>query len=270
MLFVYVGAYALVLIALAAFVRHSVWGTFALALAALCTAPLWGEHLDGWFRWIKTLSVLVPTAFLICIARIAHHDDRGGVWRFWRGDWVLWAFWAMFALNIAEASVKDITLGNTLNGVAGLVLILLLPWVRYPGSDKKNWTFSDENRGDVYGYTGWAWNVAYVSWNLAFIYNENPSYFASSATLLLATLGYTFMVGKPQLFAMLRPLLLALHLTLRAATDIFPNTLDKYPVVQDPAMSMVWGAVNFALLFVLLILSIRGWSGAPGRVAGSP
>ena len=42
MLFVYAGAYALVLIALAVFVRRSVWGTFVLAVAAMCTAPLWG------------------------------------------------------------------------------------------------------------------------------------------------------------------------------------------------------------------------------------
>lgn len=258
MIFLYVGVYALVLIAFASLIRRTVWGSFFLALLALATAPLWGEHLDGWFRWTKTLSVLVPMAFLIGLARIAHHDDRGGAWKVMRGEWVLWAFYAMFSLNIAEASVKDIALGNTFNGLAGFILVVLMPWVRYPGSSERLWGFDKVNRGDVFGMTGIGWNVAYVTWNLAFVYNENPTYVASSATLLLAALGYTFLARKPELFAMIRVFTLALHLTLRAATDIMPRTFDTYPAVANETVSLVWGVANFALLLVLLAVRIFG------------
>jgi hypothetical protein len=38
--------------------------------------PLWLEQLDGWFRWAKTLSVLIPTAMLVGIARIANYEKK--------------------------------------------------------------------------------------------------------------------------------------------------------------------------------------------------
>ncbi|MEL6246324.1 MAG: hypothetical protein AAFQ85_13335, partial [Pseudomonadota bacterium] len=174
MLIAYALGYLAILIAFAIVIRRSVWLSFALALGALATAPLWADNLDGWFRWLKTLSVLIPMAFLIGLARIAHHDDRGGPWRIMRGDWVLWAFYAMFGLNIIEASVKDIALGNTFNGAAGFILAILLPAVMYPGTSQRNWGFASDNRGDVFCMSGLAWNIAYVSWNLAFVYNENP------------------------------------------------------------------------------------------------
>ena len=181
-------------------------------------------------------------------------------WRIMRGEWVLWAFYAMFSLNIAEASVKDIVLGNTLNGLAGFMLVILMPWVRYPGSTERNWGFREENRGDVYAFTGVAWNVAYVTWNMAFVYNENPTYFASSATLLLATLGYTFLVRKPELFAMMRVFMLALHLTIRAASDIMQTTFDTHvPPVSENA-SLIWGIANFAFLLILLVLQVTHWT----------
>lgn len=252
MVLVYAAIYIAILLLFATLIRKSVWGAFALALLALATAPLWPNHLDGWFRWIKTLSVLIPMAFLIGLARIAHHDQRGGAWKFMRGEWVLWGFYAMFALNIAEASVKDIALGNTLNGAAGFVLMILLPAVRYPGSKKPNWGFAEGNRGDVFALTGTAWNVAYVSWNLLFVYNENPTYFASSAALLVAALLYTFLVNKPELFGMIRVFTLAFHLTLRAATDVMPQTLDQYPAVQNETLSTVWAIGNFIALISLL------------------
>ncbi|MEO1101720.1 MAG: hypothetical protein AAFW65_07725 [Pseudomonadota bacterium] len=252
MVFVYAAIYIVVLLLFATLIRKSVWGAFGLALVALATAPLWPEHLDGWFRWVKTLSVLVPMAFLIGLARIAHHDQRGGAWKFMRGEWVLWGFYAMFALNIAEASVKDIALGNTLNGAAGFVLMILLPAVRYPGFKQRNWGFADDNKGDVFALTGTAWNIAYVSWNLLFVYNENPTYFASSAALLIAALLYTFLVNKPELFGMIRVFTLAFHLTLRAATDVMPQTLDQYPAVPNETVATVWAIVNFVAMISLL------------------
>lgn len=257
MVFLYAAIYVATLLLFATFIRKSVWGAFAFAVLALASAPLWVDHLEGWFRWIKTLSVLVPMVFLIGLARIAHHDQRVGAWKFMRGEWVLWGFYAMFALNIAEASVKDIALGNTLNGAAGFVLMILLPAVRYPGFKQTNWGFAQDNRGDVFSLTGTAWNIAYVTWNLLFVYNENPAYFASSASLLGAALFYTFLVNKPELFGMIRVFTLSFHLTLRAATDVLPTTLDQYPATPNETISTIWGAVNFTFLLGLLIWRLR-------------
>jgi len=261
MLIAYALGYLAILIAFAIVIRRSVWLSFALALGALATAPLWADNLDGWFRWLKTLSVLIPMAFLIGLARIAHHDDRGGPWRIMRGDWVLWAFYAMFGLNIIEASVKDIALGNTFNGAAGFILAILLPAVMYPGTSQRNWGFASDNRGDVFCMSGLAWNIAYVSWNLAFVYNENPSYFISSAVLLSAALLYTTAIGKPELFGMIRVFTLAFHLTLRAATDWLPQTLDDADAVTDPQIGLIWGAVNLMGLMALLVYRVSTESG---------
>lgn len=270
MVFVYAAIYIVVLLLFVTLIRKSVWGAFGLALLALATAPLWLGNLDGWFRWIKTLSVLVPMAFLIGLARIAHHDQRGGAWKFMRGEWVLWGFYAMFALNIAEASVKDIALGNTLNGAAGFVLMILLPAVRYPGFKQANWGFAEKNRGDVFVLTGTAWNVAYVSWNMLFVYNENPTYFASTAALLIAALLYTFLVNKPELFGMIRVFTLAFHLTVRAATDVMPQTLDQYPAVPNKTLAMVWGIGNFVALMALLVWRLSSVNKVRRQEAAQP
>lgn len=45
--------------------------TGAFWLLSLLTAPLWAENVVGWFRWAKTVSVLIPTAIVVGGARIA-------------------------------------------------------------------------------------------------------------------------------------------------------------------------------------------------------
>ena len=40
---------------------------------SLFTFPLWFNNLEGWFRWAKTLSVLLPTAFVVgCALSLIH------------------------------------------------------------------------------------------------------------------------------------------------------------------------------------------------------
>ncbi|MDA3823756.1 MAG: hypothetical protein PF450_14260, partial [Bacteroidales bacterium] len=69
-------------------------------ILALFTFPLWFGELEGWFRWAKTFSVLIPTALIVGIGRIAQHEKREGWWSFFRKDWVLWSLYGVFGLII--------------------------------------------------------------------------------------------------------------------------------------------------------------------------
>ena len=88
-------------------------------LASLLTVPLWFDYLDGWFRWAKTLSVLLPTALVVGFARIAclNKDNAHRFFVFFRSDWVLKFLYRILFLNIAEATLKDLATANYFNAI---------------------------------------------------------------------------------------------------------------------------------------------------------
>jgi hypothetical protein len=43
------------------------------------------------------LSVLLPTALIVGFGRIANYEDRGGFWKFFKKDWILWAVYGVLA-----------------------------------------------------------------------------------------------------------------------------------------------------------------------------
>ncbi|MDA3780738.1 MAG: hypothetical protein PF487_11050 [Bacteroidales bacterium] len=98
-------------------------------LLSLLTFPLWFSQLEGWFRWVKTISVLIPTAMIVGLSRISVIENRTGWWKNMRKDWVLWTLYGVLGLNILEASLKDIALGNYFNAISGFILIATIPLV---------------------------------------------------------------------------------------------------------------------------------------------
>lgn len=105
---------------------------------------------------------------------------------FFRKDWVLWFLHAILGLNILEASLKDFEMGNWLNGLSGFILIVTIPLVKSGKGKRVGWKISQEKPGDLLAYTDAIWNFLYTSWNIAFVYSENPGYAASSLCILLA------------------------------------------------------------------------------------
>ncbi len=78
---------------------------------SLLTFPLWFLNLHSWFRWAKTISVLIPTCFVSFI-RIANDGDHENTMHSLRKKWPLWILYVVLMLNIVEATLTDFELGT--------------------------------------------------------------------------------------------------------------------------------------------------------------
>lgn len=237
--------YIIILMLLVEFMRkhHRISAVFWIL--ALFTFPLWFNELDGWFRWVKTFSVLIPTALLLSLGRVAAYEQRSGWWKAFRKDWVLWGLYGVLGLNILEASLKDLALGNYFNAISGLILIVTIPLFKSKGR-KKGWKFSKEKPGDLLVYTDPIWNFLYTTWNIAFVFAENPGFAASSLCILLAAEIYPHIKKRPELYVQARAYTLAIHILIRATYDIFTPIMDSSAFASDTAV-YYWGLINLVL-----------------------
>lgn len=215
-------------------------------LLSLLTFPLWDSQLDGWFRWVKTLSVLLPTAIIVGIARIANFENKEGWWKFFKRDWVLWSLYGVLGLNILEASLKDLALGNYFNAISGFILIITIPLFKSKKSKKRGWAFSKDKPGDLLAYTDPMWNFLYTTWNIAFVFGENPGFAASSLCILLAAEVYPIIKKRPELYVTARIYTLAIHILIRSTYDIFTPLMDSSQFANDTAV-YYWGLINLVL-----------------------
>lgn len=212
----------------------------------LLTFPLWFDQLEGWFRWAKTLSVLLPTAIIVGLARIANFEKREGWWKAFRKDWVLWSLYGVLGLNILEASLKDLALGNYFNAASGFILIVTIPLFKSKKTKKRGWAFSKEKPGDLLAYTDPIWNFLYTTWNIAFVFAENPGFAASSLCILLAAELYPIIKKRPELYVTARVYTLAIHILIRSTYDIFTPIMDS-SAFANPTAVHYWGIANLVL-----------------------
>lgn len=205
-------------------------------LLALFSFPLW--QIEGWFRWAKIFSVLVPTIFLGFV-RISNFENRSGpVWKSLQKNWVLWVLYGVLFLNIAEATLKDVETGYYMNALCGFLLCVTIP---FPG---RYWKISKDKPGDLIAFTTIGWNLLYTTWNACFVYGETPVYFASSLCILLAAELYPVFKRRPELYIMARVYTLAAHLLIRAcAPTIFPYLMNASSW-QNEQVLKYWGMLN--------------------------
>jgi len=215
-------------------------------ILSLLTFPLWFSQLEGWFRWVKVISVLVPTALIVGPARIANFDQLSGWWKIYRKDWVLWSLYGVLGLNILEATLKDFALQNYLNASVGVILILTMPLYKYIGKKTNGWEISKEEPGDVLVYTDHLWNFLYTTWNIAFVYAENPGFAASSLSILLAAELYPVIKKRPELYVTARIYTLAMHMLIRATYDIFTPLMDSSRFYNE-SIVRYWGLINLII-----------------------
>ncbi len=231
----------------------------------LFTFPLWGTQLVGWFRWAKTFSVLIPTALIVGFGRIAQYEKRKGWWSFFRKDWVLWSLYGVLGLNILEASLKDLALGNYFNAIAGFVLIVTIPLFKSKRNKKNGWEISKGKPGDLLVYTDPLWNFLYTTWNIAFVFGENPGFAASSLCILLAAELYPVIKRRPELYVTARVYTLAIHILIRSTHDIFTPIMDSSQFANPTAVHY-WGIINSVIAVPYLIwYFIRRRREAPSR-----
>lgn len=219
---------------------------------ALFSFPLWFGQLEGWFRWAKSFSVLFPTALIVGFGRIAQYEKREGWWSFFRKDWVLWSLYGVLGLNILEASLKDLALGNYFNAIAGFVLIVTIPLFKSKRNKKNGWEISKEKPGDLLVYTDPLWNFLYTTWNIAFVFAENPGFAASSLCILLAAELYPIIKRRPELYVTARVYTLAIHILIRSTYDIFTPIMDSSQFANPTAVHY-WGIINFAIAVPYLV-----------------
>lgn len=210
-------------------------------IVSLLTFPLWlMGGVSGWFRWAKILSVILPT-ILVGLFRVAAQEKRSGkFWAFLRKDWIVWFLYLVLLLNIAEASLKDVGLGNYGNALCGLLLCLTVP---FPNG-RKFFNLSDRDKSSVIAYTTASWNFLYTTWNLCFVYGESPKYFASSLCILLAAEIYPIIKRRPELYITARIYTLAAHLLIRSCfPNLFISLMDASSWFS-PNVLKLWGLVN--------------------------
>jgi len=180
----------------------------------------------------------------VSFVRIANDGRHEGFLPSLKKKWPLWFFYFIVALNIAEATYTDIEMGNIMNAMCGVILILTMPlptkhW-RMAKYDGKN------NFAELIADLPIAWCLLYVTWNAAFVYAENTTFFASSLCILLVIQIWMFVKKRSDLWLMGRIYTLAIHILIRASYDIFTPVMDSTSWFNEEVL-YYWGMVNLIL-----------------------
>ncbi|MEG0296234.1 MAG: hypothetical protein RR620_05900 [Clostridium sp.] len=236
-------AYFGVLILIVEFMRTKYRAAGIIWIMSLLTFPLWiMGGVEGWFRWAKILSVILPT-IVVCFTRVANIENRKGkVWEALQKPWILWFTYGILFLNILEATMKDIALGNYANAACGFLLCVTIPFA------PKFWEYEKTGKGDLIVYTTFAWNFLYTTWNLCFVYGESPNYFASSMCILLAAELYPVFKRRHELYITARVYTLATHMIVRSC---FGSVILKFMDSSswfNAEVLQVWGVINLVLI----------------------
>ena len=174
--------YTVLLMLLTEFMRRHYRTSMWVWVVSLVTIPLWIINIPGddWFRWAKNLSVILPLIFagLGRIAAVQQKDTP--FWRLMRKRWVRWTLYGIVFCNIAEATLRDMQMGNMMNALAGFILCVTMPF------GDKYWKYDTSSHGEILSYTVPMWNFLYTTWNACFVYAEGHEFFASTCCILAA------------------------------------------------------------------------------------
>jgi len=219
------------------------------SILAILSFPLWFLNLDSWFRWAKTISILIPLCFVSYI-RISNDGYHNDFLPSLKKEWPMWILYMILILNIVEASLKDYTLNNYFNALSGVILCITIPL------PKKHWRIANNDGknsfAELIADLPLAWCLLYVTWNAAFVYAENTSYFASSLCILVIPEIWMFVKRRTDLWLMGRIYTLAVHLLIRGCYDIFTPIMNSEAWFNASIM-VYWGIINFGLHLVYLI-----------------
>jgi len=218
-------------------------------ILALCTFPLWFLNLHSWFRWAKTFSVLVPICF-VSFVRMSNDTKHDKILMSLKKKWPLWLLYFVLLLNIVEASIGDLEMGNYFNSISGFILCITIPlptrhW-RIGKNDGKN------SFAELIADLPLAWCLLYVTWNAAFVYAENVTFFASSLCILIAPEVWMLWHKRTDLWLMGRIYTLALHILIRASYDVFTPVMDSSLWFNEDVLYF-WGLANLVLHVVYLV-----------------
>jgi len=218
------------------------------SIIAICSFPLWFLNIDSWFRWAKTISILIPLLFFNYI-RISNDGKHKDTLMALKKKWPMWILYFILMLNIVEAMLQDLGGANYFNALAGLILCITIPlptrhW-RVGKNDGKN------GFAEILADIPLSWCLLYVTWNAAFVYGENIAYFASSLCILIIPEIWMFFRKRVDFWLMARVYTLAVHLLIRASYDIFTPVMDS-SAWFSASFLYYWGLLNLVLHVVYL------------------
>ncbi|WP_245568375.1 hypothetical protein [Ferrimonas futtsuensis] len=135
---------------------------------------------------------------------------------------------------------------NYFNFIAGCVLLVTMPFPKYKNGKRQYWLIGKDAPNDLLFYSTASWNFLYTTWNMAFVYGENPGYFASSFCILMAAELYPVFKKRPELYIIARVYTLAFHILVRAMGDPFAKVMDSTHWANDQVL-LYWGVANAVL-----------------------
>ena len=212
-------------------------------ILALLSIPLWFINLHSFFRWAKSISVLLPICF-VSFVRISNDGSHKDVMMSLKKKWPLWLLYLILNLNIIEAVKQGFELGNYFNAISGIILCITIPL------PTKHWRIAKhdgkKNFAELIADLPLAWCLLYVTWNAAFVYSENTTFFASSVCILLAPEIWMLVKKRTDLWLMGRIYTLAIHILIRSSYDIFTPIMDS-TLWYNESVAYFWGLGNLVL-----------------------
>lgn len=215
--------------------RRFKWvGFAAFVVLPIVLTVLWFTVLDGkaykdWFHLAKVYSATAGCIIFWCIRFVGGTRKDGTKWRLADKKWFLLLAPLILAVNIVEACLRDLEVGqmynlaaglaqtimeagtetsflptqyylmggpwNTMNAIAGILnIITITGWF---GIVIRKKTAKDNSRDMLWPDMLWFWIIAYDLWNFAYTYNCLPhhAWYCGLALLLAPTL-CAFTVGK--------------------------------------------------------------------------
>lgn len=143
------------------FHRYPRFSLAFFSIASIILFPCWVFLIgvEDWFVWLKVLSV-ASGIIILSLLRTTKLGRKVGFLR--------WITYAVLAINVFEASFRDVVAGNPanyLNAAAGFLLIATLEKIHTIHIDKK------KKCQDLYwsGMTV-SWIIGYTLWNWVFLY----------------------------------------------------------------------------------------------------
>ena len=214
------------------FTRRFKWvGFTAFVVMPIVLSVLWFTTLSDtaykdWFHLFKVYSSTAGCIIFWCIRFVGGTKKDGTKWRLADKKGFLFLAFLILAINILEACIKDIEVGNLyygvktlvteqgtensayptifyllggswnyMNAIAGILnIVTITGWF---GIVIKKKTKKDGSHDMLWPDMLWFWIIAYDLWNFAYTYNCLPhhSFYAGVALLLAPTL-CAFTVGK--------------------------------------------------------------------------
>lgn len=194
---------------------------FPIVLSMLWFTVLKGKSYTDWFHVAKVYSAVAGCIGFWAIRFLGGTRKDGTKWYLKDYKWALLFPPVILAINILEACLRDIEVGNTykiltqvqeqgapdtvfnlmggswnyMNAAAGILnIITITGWF---GICIRKSTAKDKSQDMLWPDMLWFWIVAYDLWNFAYTYNCLPhhSWYCGFALLLAPTL-CSFTVGK--------------------------------------------------------------------------